>query len=89
MHNIAIVSKKGWVVIPKALRERHGLKPGIRVAFVEYGGVISLVPLPEDPIDAFHGFLKGGPPLTQELLEEHRREREREAIKERHQEGTG
>ncbi len=78
------VSQKGWIVIPEDIRERYGMHPGTRVALVEYGGGISLVPLPDDPIEAAQGFLKRGPnerPLTEELLEEHRREREREEAK--------
>ena len=75
--NTAIVSKKGWVVIPKEIRERYGMQPGTKVAIVEYGGIISLMPLPEDPIEAAWGMLKrpkGVPSLTEELIEEHRRE---------------
>ncbi len=71
------VSQKGWIVIPKEIRERYGIHPGTKVAIVDYGGGISLVPLPEDPIEAMKGMFtrpEGLPPLTQELIEEHRRE---------------
>jgi AbrB family looped-hinge helix DNA binding protein len=76
----ATVSAKGWVVIPKEYREKYGFKPGTKVQFIDYGGVLSIVPVPEDPIEAAYGMLKhlGGPPLTQEIVEEHRRELERE-----------
>ncbi len=83
------VSKKGWIVIPREIRERYGMHPGTKVAVVDYGGVLSLVPLPEDLIAASRGFLKGGPSLTQELLEERRREREREEAKLRFWEKKG
>ena len=39
------ISAKGWVVIPAELRLRYGLKPGMRVQVVDYGGVVSLIPL--------------------------------------------
>jgi AbrB family looped-hinge helix DNA binding protein len=74
----ATVSAKGWVVIPKPLREKYGLKKGMRVQVVDHGDVLVLVPLPPDPVKALHGMLKGGPPLTEELLAERARERTRE-----------
>jgi AbrB family looped-hinge helix DNA binding protein len=72
------VSAKGWVVIPQALRDKYGLKKGIRIQVVDYGGVLGLVPLPDDPVEALHGMLAEGPSLTEELLAEHDHERGRE-----------
>ena len=77
MHTVT-VSTKGWVVIPKAIRERHGLKKGSRVQVVDYGQILAIVPLPDDPIEALHGMLMDGPSLTDDLLEERARERARE-----------
>jgi AbrB family looped-hinge helix DNA binding protein len=74
----ATVSAKGWVVIPKSLREKYGLEKGAKVQVVEYGDVLALVPLPDDPVDALHGMLKGGLPLTEELLAERERDRAEE-----------
>ena len=74
----ATVSARGWVVIPRAIRERLGLKKGDKVHFIELGGVVSIVPVAKDPIAAGHGMLKGGPSLTAELLEDRRRELELE-----------
>jgi len=74
----ATVSAKGWVVIPKSLREKYGLKKGTRVQVVDHGDVLVLVPLPSDPVKALHGMLEGGPSLTEELLAERARERTRE-----------
>jgi len=74
----ATVSAKGWVVIPKSLREKYGLKKGVRVQVVEYGDVLALVPLPGDPVDVLDGMLEGGPPLTGELLVEREREKTKE-----------
>jgi AbrB family looped-hinge helix DNA binding protein len=72
------LSSKGWVVIPAAMREKYGLKPGSDVQVVDYGGVLSLVPALKDPIQAGAGMLKGGNSLTQAIVEEHRQERERD-----------
>ena len=72
------VSAKGWVVIPKDLREKYGLEKGTQVQVVDYGHVLALVPLPDDPVDALHGMLEDGPSLTADLLAERARERVRE-----------
>jgi AbrB family looped-hinge helix DNA binding protein len=74
----AKVSTKGWVVIPRDLREKYGLKKGTRVQVVDYGDLLALVPLPDDPVQALHGMLEGGPSLTEDLLAERARERARE-----------
>lgn len=79
MHT-ARVSVTGRVYIPKDLREKLGLREGTRVLIVEHGRVLALVPLPGDPVEALRGLLAGGPSLTAELLAEHARERDREAI---------
>jgi AbrB family looped-hinge helix DNA binding protein len=74
----AKVSTKGWVVIPKDLRKKYGLEKGTQVQVVDYGDVLALIPLPEDPVEALHGMLDHGPSLTADLLEERARERSRE-----------
>jgi AbrB family looped-hinge helix DNA binding protein len=68
------VSQKGWVVIPAELRKKYGIRPGSKLQFVDYGGALELIPIPDNPIDAAAGMLKGGKSLTQALLDEHRRE---------------
>lgn len=77
------ISAKGSIVIPKDIRERHGLKKGDKVRFIESGGLISIIPAVEDPLTALRGRLKGGPSLTEALLEERRSDREREEEKAR------
>ena len=75
------VSKKGWVVIPHDIRERHGIRPGDRVHIVDYAGRIAIVPTLKDPVRQGRGLLKGRPLLTEALREERRRELEREKQK--------
>jgi AbrB family looped-hinge helix DNA binding protein len=72
------VSQKGWVVIPAKLRKKYGLKPGSSIQIVDYGGMLGLVPLLDDPIEQAHGMLAGGTSLTQALLAERAEERKRE-----------
>ncbi|MGH2458572.1 MAG: AbrB/MazE/SpoVT family DNA-binding domain-containing protein [Chloroflexota bacterium] len=76
----ATMSAKGWVVIPKVRREKYGLTPGRSVEVIDYGGVVSIIPIPADPIRTMAGMFarEGGGSWTEELLEERRRERERD-----------
>jgi AbrB family looped-hinge helix DNA binding protein len=71
------LSQKGWVVIPAAMRNKYGLKPGANLQVVDYGGVLSIVPGFKDPVKEGAGLLKGGTSLTQAVVEDHRREVER------------
>lgn len=71
------VSEKGWVVIPAELRRKYNLHPGAQVSVVDYGGVISLVPVMANPVQQAAGMSRGGKSLTRALLAEHRRERAR------------
>jgi len=41
---------------------------------VEYGGMLALVPPPEQPIETMHGLLAEEPSLTEDLLAAHREE---------------
>lgn len=77
MHTVT-VSAKGWVVIPKSLREKYGLTKGTRMQVVDYGDTLTLVPLPDNPVKALHGMLKEGPSLTADLLAERKREQTQE-----------
>ena len=74
----ATVSAKGWVVIPKPIRQKLGLKKGSRVQVVDHDHMLVIVPLPDDPIKALHGMFQDGPSLTNDLLQERAREREKE-----------
>ena len=84
MYKLAKVSPKGGIVIPKEIRQKLGLEPGMLVAFVEDNGNIKIVPLPKDPVDYAMGMLKRKPgekPLTELLLEERRKDLELEEAK--------
>lgn len=75
---VATISSKGWIVIPNDLRKRYNLQPGARVALVDYGGVLSIVPAMTDAVEEAAGMLKGERSLTHSLLEEKAWERARE-----------
>lgn len=74
----AKISAKGWVVIPKTLRDKYGFKSGTRVRVTEFDNFVALVPIPDDPVAALYGMFADGPSLTEELLAERASERIRE-----------
>lgn len=79
---IVKTSAKGQVVIPAEIREKIGLKPGGKVLVTLAGEKkVTIEPIPDDPIEALRGILKGGPSLTKALLRERRKDRQREEKK--------
>lgn len=73
------ISSKGWVVIPAKLRKKYHLHPGRTVNIVDYGGVLALVPVSDDPIGQSAGLLyKPNDSLTQALLAERSKEKAKE-----------
>jgi AbrB family looped-hinge helix DNA binding protein len=70
------LSQKGWVVIPACMRKKYGLKPGANLQVVDYGGVMAIVPVLNDPVKQGAGMLKGDDSLTQIVVEEHQRDLE-------------
>ncbi len=72
--SIHAISDKGWVVIPAEMRKKYNLQPGTEVSIVDYGGVLAIIPISDHPIEAAAGMLKSDKSLTEQLLEEHRRE---------------
>lgn len=73
------VNQKGGVIIPAELRKRIGWKPGDCIRFLDYGGVVSLVPVLRNPVEKGMGSLKGrGGSLTKALEIERAKECERE-----------
>jgi AbrB family looped-hinge helix DNA binding protein len=75
---VATISSKGWIVIPNELRKKYRLYAGDKVALVDYGGVLSIVPTMTDPVTEAVGLLKGDGSLTHALLRERTEERARE-----------
>jgi AbrB family looped-hinge helix DNA binding protein len=54
---LVTVSPKFQVVIPRAVREALGIKPGQKVQVVHYDNRVELIPL--KPVKRTRGFLKG------------------------------
>ena len=79
MAHTMTISSKGWVVIPKKLREAYNLTPGAKVQIIDYGESLRIIPVPEDPIAALDGMFAAEAEeesWTELLLAERRKEYE-------------
>jgi AbrB family looped-hinge helix DNA binding protein len=75
---ISKATVKGQVIIPASLRKKFDIQKGTRVAIMEgEGRVILIKPLPDDPIEASRGMLKGKTSLTKALLKDRLEEAKR------------
>jgi AbrB family looped-hinge helix DNA binding protein len=71
----ATVSAKGQLVVPAALRRKHGIEAGTLVHFLEdQFGRIVLQPITEEFIDRLTGCLMDGPDMLADWEADHRRE---------------
>jgi AbrB family looped-hinge helix DNA binding protein len=76
----AKMSKTGAVILPKAVRDAHGLQPGAEFEVIDRGGDITLRPMgqvseaPEEKltVETFLAMrpVYRGPALTDEMIEE-------------------
>jgi AbrB family looped-hinge helix DNA binding protein len=71
------ISKRGQTVVPAAIRKRHRILDGDRLAWIDDGETIKIVPIPADPVRALKG-IASGERLVQELMKHRREERARE-----------
>lgn len=78
---IIIASNRGQIVIPKEVRKKLQIRPGKRLLLKTEGDHILLRPLPDDPVEYFCGIFEEGPSLTKALIEERRKDRDRESKK--------
>jgi bifunctional DNA-binding transcriptional regulator/antitoxin component of YhaV-PrlF toxin-antitoxin module len=76
---VVTVSQKGWVVSPVELRNKYHWNTGDRVKVVDYGGVVSLVPVLQHPEEEGMGALRvRGRSLLTRLKQTRKAERRRE-----------
>jgi AbrB family looped-hinge helix DNA binding protein len=75
------LSSRGQLVIPAEMRRLLDLERGTRFEVTVDDGQILLTPIRDEEWRSLRGMLEEGPSLTEELNDERRREREREAAK--------
>lgn len=72
------MTSKGQIVVPAKLRRRYGLKPGTKVYFIERDSEILFQPVTKEYLKSVHGMLTSTSSVTEELLKERARDKERE-----------
>lgn len=70
------ITSRGQTVIPADIRRRFHLSPADRLEWVVKDNAIEVIPVREDPIEAFRGNGKGG--AVSRLLKERAKDRKRE-----------
>ena len=71
------VTERGQTVVPAAIRRRYGLGAASKLAWVDDGECLRVVPLPADTIKAARGLFRGQG-LRQALLKSRRGDQARE-----------
>lgn len=71
------VTERGQTAIPAEIRRRYNLKPHTKLMWLQTRNGLTIVPVSGEPIQALRGRFKGSN-LVRSLLEERKRERERE-----------
>ncbi|MDP2852798.1 MAG: AbrB/MazE/SpoVT family DNA-binding domain-containing protein [Smithellaceae bacterium] len=71
------VTKRGQTVIPAAIRKRYQIANGAHLVWLDDGETIRVVPVTDDPLQSLRGRGRGKK-LTERLLLERRKDRNRE-----------
>ncbi len=78
---IVTASNRGQIVIPKDIRKQLQIVPGKKLLLKAEGDHVIITPLPDDPVEYFCGFFKDRSSLTKALIDERRKDRNRESKK--------
>ena len=68
------ITSRGQTVIPAEIRRRFRLDPSKKLEWVVENEGIRIIPVAENPVDAYRGSGKGG--STTRLLEDRKREKD-------------
>jgi len=72
------VYERGQTVVPKMIREALAVEEGTTLMWQVREGMAQVVAIPQDPVAALRGILKGKGPTFEEFLEDRNAERQRE-----------
>jgi len=70
------ITKRGQVSVPSEVRRKLNIGPDTTLEWIVEGATARVIPLPSDPVRAFRGSGRKG--MVKRLLEERRRDRQRE-----------
>lgn len=63
------VSSKAQISIPASIRKKFNIRPNSQLEWIAEGGLITVVPIAEDPVASFKGRGKGDYPTSKLILE--------------------
>ena len=75
---VSKVYERGQTVIPKRIRDALAIEHGARLQWRVHEGVIQVIPVPANPVQALRGILKGTGYTFAQFLRDRQREREAE-----------
>ncbi len=69
------VSKRWQTAVPADIAHKYGIKAGQKIAWLDLGNMITILPVTKDPLKTFRGSSRD---LLKTLLSERKKEREKE-----------
>ena len=63
----SVLTVKGQLLIPKRIRNKYGIKPGVKVIFEETENGVAIRPMNESYFKSFMGILKPTGDLKEEM----------------------
>ena len=80
--DVSKVYERGQTVVPKRIREALAIEQGARLQWRVHEGVIQVIPVPANPVQAVRGLLKGTGYTFARFLRDRQLEREAERRRE-------
>lgn len=72
----SVVTTKGQIVVPAKIRNKFGIKKGVKVAFIEQNGKLIIQPLDKNYFESLAGILGTEGKMLKSLMEDKKKERE-------------
>ena len=64
----SVLTSKGQLLIPKRIRNKYGIKSGVKIAFIDSPEGLVIKPMDEAYFESFAGRFKDAMPSTKEYL---------------------
>jgi AbrB family looped-hinge helix DNA binding protein len=64
----SVLTSKGQLLIPKRIRNKYGIKSGVKVAFIETSDGVVIKPMDAAYFESFAGMFKDSLPSKEEYL---------------------
>ncbi len=77
----SILTTKGQLLIPKRIRNKYGIKSGVKVIFEETENGVVIRPMNEEYFNSFRGIFKSTGNLKEDMKEMREEEKRLEALK--------